>query len=74
MTVDIKKLKSLCDSKNIYLDENAEKRFEIYYNLLVSWNEKMNLTAITDPEGVLIKHFYDSLLFFKAAQVKKARR
>lgn len=71
MTVDVKKLKSLCESKNIYLDENAEKRFEIYYNLLVSWNEKMNLTAITDPEGVLIKHFYDSLLFFKAAQVKK---
>lgn len=70
MTVDVKKLKSLCESKNIYLDENAEKRFEIYYNLLVSWNEKMNLTAITDPEGVLIKHFYDSLLFFKAAQVK----
>lgn len=71
MTVDVKKLKSLCESKNIYLDENAEKRFEIYYNLLVSWNEKMNLTAITDPEGVLIKHFYDSLLFFKAAEVKK---
>lgn len=71
MTVDVKKLKSLCDSKNIYLDENADERFEIYYNLLVSWNEKMNLTAITDPEGVLIKHFYDSLLFFKAAQVKK---
>ncbi len=70
MTVDIKKLKSLCDSKNIYLDENAEKRFEIYYNLLVSWNEKMNLTAITDPEGVLIKHFYDSLLFFKVTEVK----
>lgn len=71
MTVDVKKLKSLCESKNIYLDENADERFEIYYNLLVSWNEKMNLTAITDPEGVLIKHFYDSLLFFKAAQVKK---
>lgn len=70
MTVDIKKLKSLCDSKKIYLDENAEKRFEIYYNLLVSWNEKMNLTAITDPEGVLIKHFYDSLLFFKVTEVK----
>lgn len=71
MTVDVKKLKSLCESKKIYLDENADERFEIYYNLLVSWNEKMNLTAITDPEGVLIKHFYDSLLFFKAAQVKK---
>ena len=70
MTVDIKKLKSLCDSKKIYLDENAGERFEIYYNLLVSWNEKMNLTAITDPEGVLIKHFYDSLLFFKVTEVK----
>ena len=31
------------------------------YEILVEWNEKMNLTAITDREGVYLKHFYDSL-------------
>ncbi len=35
--------------------------FEKYYNLLVEWNEKMNLTAITDVNGVAVKHFADSL-------------
>ncbi len=37
-------------------------RLDIYARLLVEWNEKMNLTAITDPTGVVVKHFADSLL------------
>lgn len=37
-------------------------RLDIYARLLVEWNEKMNLTAITDPTGVAVKHFADSLL------------
>lgn len=40
--------------------ELAEK-LDIYARLLVEWNEKMNLTAITDPIGVTVKHFADSL-------------
>ena len=36
-------------------------QFETYYQLLVEWNEKMNLTAITDKEEVYLKHFYDSI-------------
>ncbi len=39
----------------------AEK-LDIYARLLVEWNEKMNLTAITDPTGIVVKHFTDSLL------------
>ncbi len=37
------------------------EQFEIYYRELVDWNEKMNLTAITEREQVYLKHFYDSL-------------
>ncbi|OCA92161.1 16S rRNA (guanine(527)-N(7))-methyltransferase [Bacillus wudalianchiensis] len=37
------------------------EQFDLYYQLLVEWNEKMNLTAITDEEEVYLKHFYDSL-------------
>lgn len=40
--------------------EEALVRFERYYCLLVEWNERMNLTAITDREGVYWKHFFDS--------------
>lgn len=42
------------------LDDNAD-RFEKYYRLLVEWNEKINLTAITDRAEVQVKHFEDSL-------------
>ena len=35
--------------------------FEIYERELLDWNERFNLTAISDPEGVRIKHFLDSL-------------
>ncbi len=37
------------------------ERLDIYARLLVEWNEKMNLTAITDPVGIAVKHFADSL-------------
>ena len=42
-------------------DETALDRFEIYHRLLSEWNERMNLTAITDPVAVAEKHFADSL-------------
>ncbi len=43
------------------LDTLALDRFEIYQRILAEWNEKMNLTAITDPREVIEKHFADSL-------------
>ncbi|MBQ9923474.1 MAG: 16S rRNA (guanine(527)-N(7))-methyltransferase RsmG [Clostridia bacterium] len=42
-------------------DETALDRFETYHRLLAEWNERMNLTAITDPVEVAEKHFADSL-------------
>ena len=38
-----------------------KKQFQTYYRLLVEWNEKMNLTSITDEHEVYLKHFYDSI-------------
>ena len=46
------------------IDNAVLSRFEKYYELLLEWNEKINLTAITDPKGVAVKHFADSLSFF----------
>ena len=54
-------LKEKAETFHVKLDEQALERFDIYGKLLVEWNEKINLTAITDPEGITIKHFLDSL-------------
>ena len=43
------------------LNEEHLRAFEIYYRELIAWNEKFNLTAITDYDQVQIKHFLDSL-------------
>ena len=45
----------------IVLSDTQIEQFRTYFELLVEWNEKMNLTAITDLEGVYLKHFYDSI-------------
>ncbi|RKP51311.1 16S rRNA (guanine(527)-N(7))-methyltransferase RsmG [Cohnella endophytica] len=45
----------------IQLSEHQLQQFETYYALLIEWNEKMNLTGITEREAVYEKHFYDSL-------------
>lgn len=48
-------------TKNIALTEKQMNQFQRYYELLVEWNEKMNLTAITNKPEVYLKHFYDSI-------------
>ena len=51
----------LLSEKGITLTDKQLKQYEIYYETLVEWNEKMNLTAITDKSEVYLKHFFDSL-------------
>ena len=50
---------------NIKINDEQIKRFMNYMNLLLEWNEKINLTAITQPEEVKLKHFVDSLTVLK---------
>ena len=58
----IEKLKSKFESYNISISDDQASQFEKYYNLLIEWNEKFNLTAITDEDDVIEKHFVDSVL------------
>ncbi|KLV20100.1 16S rRNA methyltransferase GidB [Niallia circulans] len=51
----------MLSDKGITLSEKQINQFELYYETLVEWNEKMNLTAITDKSDVYLKHFYDSI-------------
>lgn len=54
-------LESLIGKLNISLSKRQVCQFLQYYDLLVEWNEKINLTAITEFEDVCLKHFADSL-------------
>ena len=48
---------NLLTEQNLPLSDQQKKQFERYFELLVEWNEKINLTAITDKEEVYLKHF-----------------
>ena len=56
---------------NINLTDNQLNQLEDYYNLLIEWNKKVNLTAITDKKQVYLKHFYDSLTIIKAIDLNE---
>ncbi|WP_221912993.1 16S rRNA (guanine(527)-N(7))-methyltransferase RsmG [Streptococcus halichoeri] len=51
----------LLQQSGIVLSDHQKNQFQTYFSLLVEWNEKMNLTAITELNEVYLKHFYDSL-------------
>lgn len=51
----------LLAQEGFHLSDKQKHQFESYFNLLVEWNQKINLTAITDKNDVYLKHFYDSL-------------
>lgn len=55
----------------IKLTPTQASQFEIYLNLLLEWNEKVNLTAITDPGEVAEKHFVDSLTLLSHCKIKE---
>ncbi len=55
----------------IELTEEQMYRLGMYSEMLVQWNEKINLTAITDPEGISVKHFFDSIYPFSLVEIPK---
>ncbi|MCL2838307.1 MAG: 16S rRNA (guanine(527)-N(7))-methyltransferase RsmG [Oscillospiraceae bacterium] len=55
-------LKTALGGLNIPIDDVNLRRFSEFEGLLLEWNKKMNLTAITDSFGIMTKHFLDSLL------------
>ncbi|MCM1535183.1 MAG: class I SAM-dependent methyltransferase, partial [Clostridium sp.] len=65
----------LKDAENlgINLTDYQIQQFLTYYEMLVEWNEVMNLTAITDYDDVMKKHFIDSLSLVKAYDVSQKK-
>lgn len=73
--IDKKRFTDLCKKNGITLDNTALDRFDLFARLLVEWNKKMNLTAITEPQEIEVKHFLDCLLvqkYFDFSSVKTA--
>lgn len=58
-------LKDLAEKEGINLDDLALDRYDKYAELLVEWNKVMNLTGITEPDEIVVKHFIDSLMLAK---------
>ena len=58
----------------IKLNSRQVKQFELYYQALIEWNKKINLTAITDYSSVQVKHFLDSLTVTLALSKEEMER
>ena len=63
MSYDLSILKEGIREYGVTLTDRQEEQFIRYYQLLVQWNEVMNLTAITEFDQVLLKHFADSPVY-----------
>ena len=64
-TVFKNKITDLSKKINIDLTEKQIYNFYDYMNLLLEWNEKVNLTAITEMDDIILKHFIDSITILK---------
>ena len=70
----INDFKNDCEKIDILLSEEQLSKFQRYYEILVEWNSFMNLTAITEYEDVLKKHFLDSLTIIQAVDFASVNR
>lgn len=66
-------LNEACQSMGLSFDEEKYNKFIKYKDLIKEWNQKINLTAITDDEEIIKKHFIDSIKVFNCDYVKNAK-
>ena len=70
----MERLRNYCNENGIVLNDTAIFRFDKYMRIVLEWNEKINLTSITDENEFIIKHFYDSLTLLRALDIKEGAR
>ena len=66
-------MKTAADEVNIQFDEKMYDKFIKYMRLVQEWNQKINLTAITEDEEFIKKHFIDCIKAFKSDELKNAK-
>lgn len=67
-------LKRIGDSVELDVSRETFEQFVLYKDLLKDWNEKINLTAITDDDEIFLKHFADSISIFKLNELKNIKK
>ncbi len=68
--IDKNLLKKQCLKYDVQLTNDQIDCLDKFADMLVEWNKKFNLTAITEPTQIVYKHFIDSLLVLKAVELK----
>lgn len=66
--IDKERLSAIAKGYGIALREEQIERFDLFATLLAEWNRKINLTAITEPSEILVKHFEDCLALYAKIQ------
>lgn len=66
-------MKEACGEVGLELKEETYNKFIDYMRILQEWNEKINLTAITEDDEIIKKHFIDCIKIFKSSAVKNAK-
>lgn len=67
-------IREKCARFGLELTEKQYQQLDRYAELLVEWNEKMNLTAITEPQEMAVKHFLDCLYLLKYCEIPQGAR
>lgn len=67
-------LAGLAKSYGVKLKAEQAERFQVYMEMLMEWNQKLNLTAITEPDEIVEKHFLDSLTVLTACKLKEGAK
>lgn len=71
MTISNEQLKTYGEEYGFSLTDRMVEQFGTYADTLLEWNQKMNLTAITQPDDIVIKHFLDSLMLLKSVPLQE---
>lgn len=66
-------MKTACDEVSMEFNEKKYENFIKYMRLVQEWNQKINLTAITEDDEFIKKHFIDCIKAFKSDELKNAR-
>ncbi len=62
-----------CSELNIDINEELYSKLYRYYELLVEWNSKFNMTSILEEKDVFLLHFYDSLCLYKSVNLNEKK-
>lgn len=69
----MKRLIEALEDMNISYNEDMLRQFQRYMELILEWNDKVNLTSITEPEEFIKKHYVDSIAICSFSQMKEAK-